>query len=156
MSADSLHFRLATVLDLTRLHVSSLHDPGWMPPTDAASPLPPGCRLIVAESSDGEICAWMALQIVLDEAEILNIVVAPSYRRRGVGAALLHRAWDECMHAAVGAVFLEVRASNSAAQALYRKQGFQDCGCRKAYYPALPGADDSGREDARIMRKNLT
>jgi ribosomal-protein-alanine N-acetyltransferase len=48
----------------------------------------------------------------------------------------------------VSAVFLEVRESNEAALALYRKRGFEQVGVRKQYY-------DRPQEDARILRLDL-
>src|SRR5580658_3782247 len=61
------------------------------------------------------------------ERELLNLAVAPEFRRRGVGAELVH--WlqiepDVC-------VFLEVRESNHGARAFYKKLGFQEVGVRR-------------------------
>jgi [ribosomal protein S18]-alanine N-acetyltransferase len=63
------------------------------------------------------------------EREILNVAVRPGYRRSGIATALLKR---ELRHPAV--YFLEVRASNLAAQQLYRKFGFVEVGRRPEYY----------------------
>jgi [ribosomal protein S18]-alanine N-acetyltransferase len=70
-----------------------------------------------------------ALDGTLAEREILNLAVAPSYRRLGVATALLkHELSREATH------FLEVRESNVAARALYRKCGFVEVGRRAGYY----------------------
>jgi ribosomal-protein-alanine N-acetyltransferase len=50
----------------------------------------------------------------------------------------------------VNVVFLEVRASNQSARALYESAGFNEMGLRRNYYP-----DASGREDAVLMGKEL-
>jgi [ribosomal protein S18]-alanine N-acetyltransferase len=63
------------------------------------------------------------------EREILNLAVAPGCRRRGIGNALLKH---ELSRPAI--YFLEVRASNHAAQELYRKAGFVEVGRRPEYY----------------------
>ena len=63
------------------------------------------------------------------EREILNVAVRRGYRRSGIATALLKR---ELRHPAV--YFLEVRASNLAAQQLYRKFGFVEVGRRPEYY----------------------
>jgi [ribosomal protein S18]-alanine N-acetyltransferase len=71
---------------------------------------------------------------VEDEREILNIAVAPAFRRRGVARGLLSgliRTWR-------GKVFLEVRESNGAAQGLYKSLGFQQVGIRREYYASPP------------------
>ena len=64
------------------------------------------------------------------ESEILNLAVAPQYRRHGVGRALLATGLRD-FH---GAVFLEVRASNHAAQKFYKSLGFQEFSVRPKYY----------------------
>ena len=65
----------------------------------------------------------------LPEREILNLAVAPNYRRSRVATALLkHELSREATH------FLEVRESNVAAVALYRKCGFVEVGRRAGYY----------------------
>jgi len=63
------------------------------------------------------------------EREILNVAVRREYRRRGIATALLNQ---ELSHQAI--YFLEVRASNVAAQELYRKMGFMEVGRRPEYY----------------------
>jgi ribosomal-protein-alanine acetyltransferase len=63
------------------------------------------------------------------EREILNVAVASAFRRQGVATALLRH------HLAKGVIhFLEVRESNAAALALYRKIGFRQVGRREDYY----------------------
>jgi [ribosomal protein S18]-alanine N-acetyltransferase len=64
------------------------------------------------------------------EWEILNLAVAPEFRRRGVGRALLGGLLRDLR----GAIFLEVRASNSAARLFYKSLGFQEVGSRPQYY----------------------
>ncbi len=65
----------------------------------------------------------------LPEREILNLAVAPPFRRLGIGSALISQ---ELRTAAD--FFLEVRESNLAAQALYRRFGFVEVGRRARYY----------------------
>ena len=63
------------------------------------------------------------------EREILNLAVAPAFRRKGVATALLQ---EELARG--GVHFLEVRESNRAALALYGKIGFVRAGRRVDYY----------------------
>jgi ribosomal-protein-alanine N-acetyltransferase len=65
-----------------------------------------------------------------DEIELLNLAVAPEFRRRGVAGELIRT-----LTAIAGiSVFLEVRESNQAARLFYHAQGFQEVGLRPAYY----------------------
>lgn len=86
--------------------------------------------------------------LVADELHILNIAVAPQYRRQGYAKLLLSNILE--MAAKRGCFFstLEVRASNWAAQELYRQFGFVQTGLRPKYYK------DNG-EDALIFERSL-
>jgi len=78
----------------------------------------------------GYLCFW----IVFEEVRLMNLAVTESMRRRGVGTALVSKALQAGLrHAATRAV-LEVRASNQAAQTLYRGMGFRHVSTRKGYY----------------------
>jgi len=68
------------------------------------------------------------------EAEVLNLAVAPEYRRRGVARALM----CAFLRGFRGDVFLEVRGSNSAARNFYKSLGFQELTLRKNYYGTPP------------------
>ena len=83
---------------------------------------------------------------VLDEVHIMQVAVAPAYRRKGIAKQLSQHLLD----AKQGSVLLlEVRESNRPAQSLYAKLGFTRSGYRKAYY--VPQQDDGIREDAVLM-----
>jgi ribosomal-protein-alanine N-acetyltransferase len=69
-------------------------------------------------------------EVAEDEREILNLAVAPEFRRQGVGRDLLAGLTAE----ARGTIFLEVRASNLAARNIYKSMGFQEVGNRPGYY----------------------
>nr|WP_159466520.1 ribosomal protein S18-alanine N-acetyltransferase [Scandinavium goeteborgense] len=95
---------------------------------------------------DGEMAAFAITQIVLDEATLFNIAVDPAYQRRGLGRELLEQVIDEVEKRGVVTLWLEVRASNVAAIALYESLGFNEATIRRNYYPTA-----EGREDALIM-----
>jgi len=88
----------------------------------------------VVEGARGDVAGYAFGSAVADEAEILNLAVAPAHRRRGLGRVLL----DACLGwmAARGAarVYLEVRRSNGAALAMYGAAGFETLGVRPDYY----------------------
>ena len=77
------------------------------------------------------------------DSELYRIAVLPEHRGRGEGAAILKSFIKECGHSPNARVFLEVRAKNTAAIALYRKAGFVKYHERKAYY---------GDDDAVLMK----
>lgn len=92
---------------------------------------------------DGEMAAFAVTQVVLDEATLFNIAVSPDHQRRGLGRALLEHLISELEKRAVTTLWLEVRASNQAAIALYESLGFNEVTVRKNYYPAKDGQEDA-------------
>ncbi|MFI3079363.1 ribosomal protein S18-alanine N-acetyltransferase [Streptococcus sp. 2021WUSS124] len=88
-----------------------------------------------------ELVGFLAVQTVLDEMEILQIAVRADFQRLGIASQLMAAVmgWD-------GDIFLEVRESNSAAQALYTRQHFTKIGKRKDYYR-------NPVEDAVLMKR---
>jgi ribosomal-protein-alanine N-acetyltransferase len=80
------------------------------------------------------------------EAHIMNLAVAPDFRRQGIGEALLMELLRRTMEAGADLAYLEVRPSNRRAIALYRKLGFTEAGRRARYYR------DTG-EDAILMTR---
>lgn len=84
--------------------------------------------------------------VVADEAEIVLISVRPEHRRRGYASALLHVLAETWREAGVRAAWLEVRAGNAPAIALYRRHHWTDGGIRRRYY--------RDGEDARVMTWN--
>lgn len=94
---------------------------------------------------DGAIAGYLVYSLVLDEAELLNIAVAPALRGRGHGTRLLEY-FIETNRGVATRLLLEVRHSNRAAIDLYNTHGFVKQGVRKGYYPT-----SYGREDAWMM-----
>lgn len=94
-----------------------------------------------------EIAGYIIFAINSMECEILNLVIAQDYRRKGFAENLLKEVIKESKNKAEN-VFLEVRQSNTAALNLYLKLGFNELDIRKNYYPSK-----NGREDAIILAK---
>ena len=109
----------------------------------------PQASFIVAQDSEeeGNVLGYAGLHAVLDEGYIDNIAVHPDARRHGVASALLD---VFCRFGEINLAFLtlEVRKSNTAAIALYEKNGFQWAGLRPGYY-------QHPREDAVIMTREF-
>jgi ribosomal-protein-alanine N-acetyltransferase len=98
------------------------------------------CRV---DDQNGEIRGYAVLMPVLDEAELLNIGVSALQQRKGLGRALLCEMLDLARKKNIRRVFLEVRASNAAALALYRSTGFGGIGVRRGYYQNANGCEDA-------------
>ena len=90
------------------------------------------------------ILGFAGLWFMADEAHLANIAVREAYRQRGVGEQLLISAIKLAMEHNASIITLEVRASNRAARALYKKYGFAEVGTRPAYYT-------DNKEDAVLM-----
>ena len=88
----------------------------------------------------GAIGFWL----ILDEAHITTIGVRKSYQRQGIGELLLIKAIELAKELGAQVITLEVRITNTGAQALYEKYGFQRVGSRRGYY-------SDNKEDALIM-----
>ena len=88
----------------------------------------------VVAIEDGVVAAYGGMTCVLDEGAITNIAVLPSFRRRGLGRAIVDALKSEAQKRGITVVFLEVRESNEGAIALYLSEGFSECGKRKGFY----------------------
>ena len=96
---------------------------------------------------EGEtVLGYVGSQTVLDEADIMNVAVAPDHRRQGIARLLLERLEQALRSRNVHSLTLEVRASNEPAKALYASLGYVPVGRRPNYY-------FKPREDALILRK---
>jgi ribosomal-protein-alanine acetyltransferase len=93
----------------------------------------PGAVAFVSEG-DGRVTGFIIGRQIADEAEVLNVAVAPLARRKGQGSALLKAALGEFGARGASRVFLEVRESNVRARAFYAGHGFSQTGKRLNYY----------------------
>jgi [ribosomal protein S18]-alanine N-acetyltransferase len=102
---------------------------------------------LVAEMGRGA-AGYLIGREVAGTGEVLNLAVAPEFRRRGIGGALLEAGLAALRRRKVDEVFLEVRESNVSARALYLDYGFRPVGQRAAYYR-------NPKEDALVLRLEL-
>ncbi len=107
----------------------------------------PATLTLIAEAADGRVSGLLDVRHAADEAEIIDLWVAPHDRRRGIAAALLDRLCRDVAEKGAARLFLEVAVDNAAACALYEKQGFATVARRNAYY-ARPGSEPV---DALVM-----
>ena len=104
-------------------------------------------RYLVAQL-DNKIVGYIGVWFVVDEGHITNVAVHSKYRGKKIGDNLVKEMIQLCKQSNIVAMTLEVRASNSIAQNLYRKYGFKMGGIRKEYY-------SDNKEDAIIMWNQL-
>ena len=103
---------------------------------------------VVAEDVAGHTVGYVLCSSAADEGEILNLAVAEEARGVGIGTALLEASLAWLAGRRVAKVYLEVRRSNAAAIAMYRRAGFATVAVRQDYY-RMPA------EDAVVMTFDL-
>ena len=103
----------------------------------------PHVHALVAERA-GELAGYSVAWLAAGTGHLGNLAVLPGQRRRGIARRLLERLMEAATARGCETIALEVRASNFAAQALYRAHGFRLAGLRRGYYR------DTG-EDALVM-----
>ena len=96
---------------------------------------------------DGGVAGYVCLTSLFEEAQILDIAVAPEQRCQGIALLLMEYAIQLARDKQADVLALEVRSTNRAAIALYERLGFWRCGVRVRYY--------EGVDDAVLMEKNL-
>ncbi|RTZ71213.1 MAG: ribosomal-protein-alanine N-acetyltransferase [Gammaproteobacteria bacterium] len=98
------------------------------------------CRVYEKE---GEIVGYSVHSTAAGEGHLLNLCVAPQHQSQGHGRRMLRKVMAEMREQGADTLFLEVRLSNKAAQALYESEGFNEVGRRFDYYPAAGGREDA-------------
>ena len=97
---------------------------------------------------EGQVIGYMGLWFILDEGHITNIAITPNHQGLHWGEFLMRSVTEKMVEQGMERMTLEVRVSNSPAQSLYKRLGFEIAGVRKGYYA------DTG-EDAMIMWAEL-
>ncbi len=131
---------------VARLEKACFSSP-WSETSLAAELENPLSLWLVAEQ-DGALCGYIGSQAVPPEADVMNLAVEESCRGRGIAESLCRQLMQALRLQGVEALFLEVRASNAPALALYAKLGFAEVGRRRNYYRAPA-------EDALILKRKL-
>lgn len=137
---------------LAAIHASAF-SPGWSA-GELAVHMDMASDDIVDSVEGGEVRGFAILRTAVDQAEILTIVVAPKYKRKGLGARLLALSEARALERGADIMFLDVAADNPAAAAMYKKAGYHQCGKRPGYYRReIDGK--LGRVDALLLKKHL-
>jgi ribosomal-protein-alanine N-acetyltransferase len=108
----------------------------------------PPVAFLVAARDDGAVSGYAVVYFAAEECELANLAVTMAERGRGIGRRLLEACLAEATRRRAHRMFLEVRASNVAAQSLYTGAGFVPVGRRARYYQAPI-------EDALVLRLDL-
>jgi [ribosomal protein S18]-alanine N-acetyltransferase len=101
-------------------------------------------RAYLLRDDSGAVAAFCVCWVIFDELHINTLAVAPAARRRGLATALLRHVMADAAASGATKATLEVRASNTAALALYGRHGFRVAATRPGYYVKPP-------EDALIL-----
>lgn len=151
--------RMADVAQMAVIEATAFSDP-W--PASAFQSLltMDYARLTVAERAPSaliaatgavhelELLGYCIVVVAANEGEVANIAVRADAQGTGVGARLLDDALSSATAEGVRQLFLEVRASNDPAKALYASRNFRQIGLRRAYYRAPV-------EDAYVLRWDM-
>jgi ribosomal-protein-alanine N-acetyltransferase len=95
---------------------------------------PARLAFVAEEDGSSALAGFVVARHLPPEWELENIVVAPAFRRMGIGKQLLDALLLQAQSMGSASIFLEVRESNTPARRLYEKLGFHETGRRKAYY----------------------
>ncbi len=104
--------------------------------------------VILGAWQKGLMIGYVIFYYVLDEGEIARIAVDPSCRRTGAASAIYEKLLEVCAQKQIVRVMLDVRESNAAAIAFYKKCGFTEDGIRKRFYT-------NPVENALLMSMNI-
>ena len=99
------------------------------------------------DTESDRLVGYLIISRYVDAWHVMNLAVAPDYRRRGIATSLLERLFEVTAGRGRRGYTLEVRVSNEAAIRLYERVGFYGRGVRRGYYT-------DNREDALIMWKD--
>ena len=99
-----------------------------------------------------QLAAFILVQFIRPEAEILTLATAPRFQRLGLAQRIVHATEHELRTDGLEKWLLDVAADNHRAIAFYQKIGFQDDGRRPGYYKRLEGS----RVDAILMSKHVS
>jgi ribosomal-protein-alanine N-acetyltransferase len=116
----------------------------WSRSMFAAELRKPSAIAIGAYRREGELVGYAFVSRYVDAWHVMNVAVAPGFRRRGIATTLLERLFEITAADPRRGHTLEVRVSNTDAIRLYERLGFEARGIRRGYYT-------DNREDALIM-----
>lgn len=148
---DASEIRLALPQDAVRIATMSrdyVEDGlgwGWTPARVLRSIRDRATNAVVAECG-ADLAGFGIMKYLDDDAHLLLFAVKPEYRRRGVGSGLVTWLESTATTAGIELIFLETRATNTAAREFYAARGYRELATLPRYY---------GSEDAVRIGKDL-
>jgi ribosomal-protein-alanine N-acetyltransferase len=134
---------------MSLLHARSFDDP-WSAMSFRSLLLDPSVLTLGIELH-GELAAFVVVQTVAGEADILTVATEPNHRRKGLAATLIRALMNRMGERGISRITLDVAEDNTPARALYKAHGFTEDGHRPRYYTA-------GRDvpvDAVLMSRTM-
>jgi [ribosomal protein S18]-alanine N-acetyltransferase len=146
-TANKVDFRRLELRDLTAIEIieRASYPTPWSRSMFAGELAKPSSISLGAfEPETGELLGYLIISRYVDAWHVMNLAIAPDYRRRRIAATLLERLFELTSNEGRRGYTLEVRVSNEVAIKLYEQAGFKARGIRRGYYT-------DNREDALIM-----
>jgi ribosomal-protein-alanine N-acetyltransferase len=153
LAPHGLHIEPAETGDaaaLAAIHGAGFHS-GWSREDFASYIAGRDTPVYVACDARRRIAGFAMLRLAADEAELITIAVEPKWRKKKLGAALMHAMLEDLRMTPAKKLFLEVAADNPAALKLYARHGFTKVSERQGYY-ARP---DGRPATAIVMARDL-
>jgi ribosomal-protein-alanine N-acetyltransferase len=148
MTIELRRLTLADLADIEAIERLSYPTP-WSRSMFAGELAKPSSICLGAFDADasGALVGYLVISRYVDAWHVMNVAVAPPYRRNGIASLLLAELFRLTEEDGRRGYTLEVRVSNAGAIALYERLGFQPKGVRRGYYT-------DNREDALVMWKD--
>jgi len=105
------------------------------------------CYLVARK--DGSLAGYAGYWRIAGEVNVVNVAVAPPFRRQGIGRALFRALLSQAVREGATLATLEVRVSQEGAIHLYESEGFRPVAHRRGYYQGTG-------EDGLVMLKELS
>ena len=133
-------------LELIKINLENLYDDFWNYDKFKEELSSDYSKYFIAKEND-EIVGFFGIKVILDEAEIMNIVTKKSERNKKIASQMMDFLIDYCKQNKIKLINLEVNEENIIAINLYKKYNFKQVGLRKKYY--------NGTNDAILMSLEL-